>query len=149
MEKKIGIDIANYFTTAFFASKESKLRVLHFKIVHHLYPTNILLQKMRVKERQNCDHCNEIETLEHLFYNCPGLSDYWSYISKLVSHLLGKTIKLNLTNAMFGLIPGDFEATTKKINLSNQTILLAKLCITLGRNDKGKILESSLSFEKV
>ena len=41
--------IENYFNTAHEATKESRLRLLHFKFIHDIYPTNILLEKNRVE----------------------------------------------------------------------------------------------------
>ena len=39
-KRKYDTDILNYFGIAITASKESRL--LHFKILHNIYPTNIL-----------------------------------------------------------------------------------------------------------
>ena len=35
-------------------AKETRLRLLHFKFIHHIYPTNILLNKMGLVTTNNC-----------------------------------------------------------------------------------------------
>ena len=53
------------FETVFQVTKETRLRVLQFKIIHTIYPTNILLQKMGLREEQTCTYCGEVDYLEH------------------------------------------------------------------------------------
>ena len=50
-KRKFGIDVERYFGNAIRACKETRLRLLHFKILHNIYPTtcNILLRKMKIK----------------------------------------------------------------------------------------------------
>ena len=53
-DSKFSVDLdKNHWSIAFRATKEKRLRVLHFKILHNLYPTNILLCKMKVKENNH------------------------------------------------------------------------------------------------
>ena len=40
--RKFGFDMSNHFNIAFNSTKETRLRMLHFKILHNIYPTNIL-----------------------------------------------------------------------------------------------------------
>ena len=47
-KRKYDTDILNYFGIAVTASKESRLRLIHIKILHNIYPTNILLYKMKI-----------------------------------------------------------------------------------------------------
>ena len=44
--RKYDINIQFYFETVLTAGKESRLRRLHFKILHSIYPTKILISKM-------------------------------------------------------------------------------------------------------
>ena len=39
------------------STKETRLRVLHWKIISNIYPTNILLKKMKIKNNDTCDWC--------------------------------------------------------------------------------------------
>ena len=51
-KRKFGIDIERYFGNAITACKETRLRLSHFKILHNIYPTNILLRKIENKEHR-------------------------------------------------------------------------------------------------
>ena len=60
-------DVSNTFSTAINATKEIRLRVLHWKITHSIYPTNILLHKMGLSNTKNCNLCEEKDYIEHFF----------------------------------------------------------------------------------
>ena len=53
--------------TAIHATKEIRLRVLHWKITHSIYPTNILLHKMGLSNTENCNSCEEKDYIEHFW----------------------------------------------------------------------------------
>ena len=50
----LNIEVEDYFLTAYEATNESRLRLLHFKFLHNIYPTDILLEKMGVKDTNKC-----------------------------------------------------------------------------------------------
>ena len=53
------------------ATKEVRLTELQWKLLHNIYPTNILLSKMRVRENNKCTYCPwEIDYIEHFFNDC-------------------------------------------------------------------------------
>ena len=57
-KKRLNIDITNHYSIAKQATKESRLRILHFKLLHNIYPTNITLFRMGVKESDKCETCD-------------------------------------------------------------------------------------------
>ena len=144
---KLDVDITKFYSTGFLATKESRLRLLHFKIIHHIYPTNIILEKMKIKESSKCDNCPEIETLDHLFFKCIKLKDFWIFISEKVSSTLESRFALNVVNVLFGITPNDTEADMKKINEANQILLIAKMCISKSKFSTGKSLRYIYEFE--
>ena len=58
--RKISVDLDKFWSIAFRATKETRLRVLHWKIRHNIYPTNILLCKMKEKENNKCTYCDKL-----------------------------------------------------------------------------------------
>ena len=59
-------------------TKETRLRVLQWKLVHNIYPTNIMLFKMKKRDNQNCSYCSEeIDYIEHFFFECPPVKLFW------------------------------------------------------------------------
>ena len=41
-------------------TKETRLRVLKWKIFHDIYPTNIMLNRMNIRESDKCTFCPDI-----------------------------------------------------------------------------------------
>ena len=58
--------IEDYFSTAHKKSaKESQLRLLHFKFIQNIYPTNILLNKMGLATTNKCPWSTEIDYIKY------------------------------------------------------------------------------------
>ena len=129
-KKKMNIDINPYFKVYLKATKESKLRALQYRILHHIYPTNKVLSKMKIKDNELCENCSEIETLGHLFFECQILFDFWKYVSDIISKIFEKTITINVRQALFGILYSEVNSSIDKINLANSIILIAKLSIS-------------------
>ena len=148
-KNKLDIDITIFFSIGYMSTKESRLRLLHFKIIHHLYPTNILLEKMKIRDNNKCDSCQEVETLQHLFFNCTSLTTFWKYISELVSLTLETTFSIKVVNALFGITTEDTQADLARIRKANHIMLIAKMCISKGRFSKNKNLRLIFEHEKL
>ena len=127
---RLDIDITNYYSLGVLASKESRLRTLHFKIIHSLYPTNILLNKMGIKDNNTCNVCPQLDTLMHFFFECNALRHYWNYIELLINRVLDRHIKINTIIALFGLTKEEINVKQSILNEANAIIILAKVCIS-------------------
>ena len=67
-QNKLGVEITKeHWVLASKCSVEVRLRLLHWKILHNIYPTNILLNKIGVKNTENCDYCQQKDYIEHFF----------------------------------------------------------------------------------
>ena len=95
-------------------TSEARLRLLHWKILHNIYPTKILLKKMNIVDSEYCTRCNVIEDTEHFFYNCKEVKELWKIVEN--------DIKRELTEqeCILGI-------NCKQVNI---LILIAKLCIS-------------------
>ena len=132
-KRKLNIDISNHFGLAMKATKETRLRVLHFKILHNIYPSNVLLFKMGIKTSSRCDDCGELEFLDHMFFSCAKLLSFWRNINYKIEIIIGQDIQLTTNQALFGLTKADVNVSFTKINEANHLLLLAKLCIVQHR----------------
>ena len=135
-ENRSNINISLYYNVIVLATKETRLRTLHFKIVHGIYPTNILLQKMGIKEHNTCDMCHDLDTLTHFFYECPALKDYWDFIQVKLNSDLGCSIQLNSKIALFGITQEDTQVGKNIINEINLILIIAKLSISKHKYSK-------------
>lgn len=146
-KQKLNIDISNSFGLATKATKETKLRVLHFKILHNIYPSNTLLYKMGIKTSSECEECHEIESLDHMFFSCTKLKCFWQQINYKLVTIFGREMTLTLDQALFGLTKTNTDAKYTKLNEANHLLLLAKLCIVKHRFKRPSNLTYIFEYE--
>ena len=104
---------------------------------------------MKIKDNNLCDHCKEIESLEHLFFKCIALSDFWKYISELVSFTLESNFTINVVNALFGITTEDTQAAHRLICKANHIMMIAKMSISKYRFSNNKNLRLIFEHEKL
>ena len=67
------------YSLPFIVTKEVKLSVFQYKIIHNILYTNCILYKMRKVEDPHCPFCaNTDQTVTHLFLSCPIAISFWS-----------------------------------------------------------------------
>ena len=59
-------------------TKETKLSIFQFKVMHNILPHRVLLYKMKITDSDRCLFCGSQETLQHLLVSCPLLRTFWS-----------------------------------------------------------------------
>ena len=132
-QNKFGITIdKNNWLTAKKCTTETRLQVLHWKILNNIYPTNILLNKMGIANNINCDYCaDEIDYIEHFFYYCKKISCIWKCVEDKIYVKFEKTLKITVHDALIGLQGNKFSASL--VSYVNHLILIAKMCIGIYR----------------
>lgn len=114
------------------ATKEVRLLELQWKIMHAIYPTNIILQKMKKVETNKCLYCrNEIDSLEHFFFNCTMVLLFWKHVNTLLTLNLGKAVKCTIYSVLFGCHDDAFN--TREKNYINLVLLVGKMCISIAK----------------
>ena len=144
-KRKFNIDVKDNYTLAKQATKESRLRILHFKLLHNIYPTNITLHKMGVKESDKCEVCNEKDYIEHMFAQCTALNGFWNAVSCCINGYTGVNIQLTTPEILFGVAYSTRNLTKSVIDKINHIILVAKMSISKFRY--GKPMGIKLIFE--
>ena len=78
-----------------------KLCEFQYKLLHRIVPCNNWLTKVGIKNNVKCDHCDEIEDIEHLFWDCSKSNDF---IRKCIMNLnrFGFNIKLEKFSFLLG-----------------------------------------------
>ena len=145
-KRKLEVDITEHYDIAVNATKESRLRLLHFKILHNIYPTNILLSKMKIKPSALCENCQVSDYIEHFFYECDLTQFFWNQVNNFIRTKFNVDISLNKKNILMGLSYNEFPTLKRTTSdLINSIILIGKLCISKFRY--GKIKNLPLIFE--
>ena len=128
--KKYNIDISNHYIISYRSTKESRLRLLHFKILHNIFPSNILLNRMGIKDTERCDYCGEIDVIEHMFVHCNRLKGFWSMVFNNIFSRTNLRIESTDQNILFGISKTDPPTKSTNLNIINHIILIAKMCIS-------------------
>ena len=128
-ERKFGTLINKDHWNSIHQFKETRLRVLCWKIAHNIYPTNILLQKMKIASSNKCSHCNVTDCVEHFFFNCEKVKPLWDEIVKDIKSYMGITLILTEENILLGFqkISG---VSKKRLSKINHAIAIGKMVIT-------------------
>ena len=72
--------------------------------MHNIYPTNILLRKMKVRDDQMCSYCNDVvDYIERFFFNCPTIQKFWNYIEKHILIIFDIQTRLTFVDVLFGI----------------------------------------------
>jgi len=132
-KNKFDIDIDMlHWNNAYRATSESRLRELQWKIIHNIYPTNILLKKMDLANSDRCSFClTETDFIEHFFYECLKIKRIWSYVEQLFYARHGLKICLNAQSVLLGIIDGKTQGLNiTQLKCINFFILVAKMCVS-------------------
>ena len=109
-------------------TKETRLRALQFKILHNIYPTNILLEKMGIAPNSLCQICKVQDFTEHFFAECTAVKLMWKEIEKYLAIYMGRSIKLSSSSILLGIDNSIASGNEQKI--INHAILIGKMCIS-------------------
>ena len=145
-KRKLNVDISKHYMCANNATKESRLRLLHFKIMHNIYPTNILLCKMNVRPNNLCNNCQVPDFIEHFFVECQLIRDFWRHVINYIKSSVNVTFNLSTRDILLGVEKSEHRYLSKKeLNYINFIILLGKLCVS--KFKYGEIQNIYLIFE--
>ena len=129
---------------AFQSTVETRLQILHYKILMQIYPTSILLMRMKVRSTELCEKCGTRDSLEHFFYHCNSLRKLWHLVNTHINIVLDRNFILNWEHALFGISSID-NVSKNKLKSINLLILIAKL--TVSKTKYGKSEDPCLVFE--
>ena len=78
LEQEFGLEMNKHIWPLLsLETKETRLLVLQWKTLHNIYPTNILLCKMKVRDGQMCSHCSDvIGYIECFFSDCMTIQTF-------------------------------------------------------------------------
>ena len=113
-------DLKTYFVLTYKTTKDLKLRDLQYRILTFIYNTNELLRKKKLREKGNCDFCEEeMQTLYHLFFECPHVKAFWEDVENYIYRQEKRRIDLDKKTVILGSL---------ELHI-NYKVLVGKLCI--------------------
>lgn len=131
------------FSLPFSVTKNNKLIILQFKILHRIFASNSFLFKCKLKETELCSFCGEAkEIISHLFWDCNIVRNFWISLQNFFSRN-DISIPNNGIEILFGC-----NATHSDMAIDN-ILLIAKYYIHICRlNHELPILAGILEFIK-
>ena len=98
----------------------TKLQSLQYKVTHRFFPTRRFLCIRGVVDDPFCDNCGDVESIEHYFFLCEQVKEFWKELENTLNKKLTGMNRLNIQcyDALFGA-----ENCSEVINF---IILLAK-----------------------
>ena len=133
----MNVNIEDDFGIAHENTKESRLRLFHFKFIHNIFPTNILLNKMGLATTTKCLWCTEIDYIEHAFYQCTELEHFRRLVKQYILINYDWRLEINGKVALFGVPKAEIEDAEIRKEV-NHIILIAKLAISKYKYGKCK-----------
>ena len=110
------------YSLPFCATKEIKLAIFQYKIIHNILCTNSLLYKMKKTNSAECPFCiNTDQTILHLFVSCPQAQAFWSEFLVWYNYRCKTTATLTKNNIIYGLVDNFTSCLTL-----NHLVLLGK-----------------------
>jgi len=91
------------YSLPFNVTKDTRLAILQYKIIHHILPTNSTLFRDSIKEHDKCHLCGERQTLTHLFVACSEARLFWSLFTNWWSSKNGNRITLDENEITYGV----------------------------------------------
>ncbi len=116
----LGLNITNWeniYNNIFLSTVCTKFRDFQFRLLHRSITTNKKLVIMKISTNDKCTFCNiEIETIEHLLYECQSCQLIWQRLFNLITQQTGFNINLTKTNVILGVPLGGNFPVKQAIN---------------------------------
>ena len=77
---RLGIEydkLTAIYLLPFNLTKETKLSMFKYKIIHNILPYGNRLYMMKISNSPLCNYCNLLETLPHMLAECKNVHDFW------------------------------------------------------------------------
>ena len=72
------------FSRPYKSVRETQLQSFQYKIIHRIIACNKKLFDMKIKDSPTCNFCNQIDDIDHFFFNCPMVQTLWRSFFQLV-----------------------------------------------------------------
>ena len=83
----------------------TKLHWFQYRILHRILATNDYLFKCKIKTENSCTFCTVVpEKLEHLFWQCPIVMNFWDEVEQWIYVKCNYLINIDKVKAIFGIL---------------------------------------------
>ena len=115
-------DLRKFYLLPFEVTKEVKLSMFQYKIIHNILCTKSLLFKMKKEDSPRCPFCPADHTIVHLFTECAQATLFWKEFLDWASRMVNSKLSLSIKEIMFGIINND----SKFCSALNHLVIIGK-----------------------
>ena len=138
----------------FSCTKEIKLQEFQWKVVHNIFPTNILLTRMGIKKSEKCETCGVTDFVEHMFFECQRIAGFWKKVEQTIFMKVNKNIKLSMYSILLGIEQDNVykNLNKKETFMINEILIIAKHSISISKKHNTNTLmvfEREMSLRKI
>ena len=118
-------------------TKDTKLRWLQFRVLHHILSTNRSVSKFINEQNDMCSFCQaHSETILHLLWECKEIQSFWKDLADLLNRRCANSHNLSFNEHLIIFGESDVIHTDKICKL---IILTAKLYIYKCKVQRSKV----------
>ena len=120
-------EMRNFFSLNFQCTRENKLRSFQYKILQRCLTTNKFLNICKISD-DKCYFCNkEVETLEHLFWDCTEVKKLWLSVIDTLEPYINLREVIDNKSVLLGINSGENKSLTNHIiNIIKRYIYVIK-----------------------
>ena len=111
----------NIFQIPYMTTRETRLQSLQYKLLHRIIPCNVWLKQIKIKATDECDYCQEKDTIEHFFLECQSVKEFWNFLFNWWETVTNTELDVIKEELLFG-----FVQSSDYYKVLNYCVLLAK-----------------------
>ena len=118
------INWPNIFKLSFVTTRETRLQSFQYRILHRVIPCRKKLYEMGLVESSICTVCPEVDNIQHFFFKCSYVNDFWIDLLTWLDLTLNCTLDIDEKRILFGI-----DGVSDIDSCTNFVILHAKFYI--------------------
>ena len=80
----------------------NRVKQYNFKLLHRILPYKENLVRWKITSDMTCNHCKQIETLDHVLLHCPQVDLFWQKLSYFIKSQFNVNIQINEKTLLIG-----------------------------------------------
>ena len=103
--QNVDMNWKSIYTVSKICCRNTKLYWFQYRLLHRILATKYLLTKMNIEQNNLCTFCGEeVEKLEHLFWQCNTVNTFWENIEQWIYDQNNYLINIDKVRAIFGIL---------------------------------------------
>jgi len=97
------LDWRSIYKLPYLIVREPYLQTFQYKIINRTFNCNHMLYNWKIIETPTCNNCKMIDTLEHYFYECTEIRQFWKNVGQWISDTLEIKYDFTICEVLLGI----------------------------------------------